>query len=245
MAPPAATSSRPRTRSGSQYPMGWPSRHPVSHHGTSPPKTPGARAKNTALPVAATLLRTRPSCPSPGFVPRFAAYRQPAGPKLIDHGQYRGGMMRYRRVLAVLGTLAALATAVVVAENAGTAAGPVTALETTDPTQCVECAECAAEPTPEPTPELTPEVAIRLLTTPEPTDSPSDSPTDPPSDPPRWDPFQYTFRIDIDANFKPTFNKDKSGADPANRSDALDGITAGEDKRHNCYTITFDGPLDL
>jgi hypothetical protein len=135
----------------------------------------------------------------------------------------------------------ALATFVVVAQNAGSAAGTVTTLVTTDPTECVECAECAAEPTPEPTPE----VALRVLTTPEP--EPDPTPTDSPSDPPptRWDPFQYTFRVDIDANFKPTFNKAKSGADPANRSDALDEIKAGEDKRHNCFTITFDGPLDL
>jgi len=146
--------------------------------------------------------------------------------------------MSYRRVLAVLGTLFALATFVAVAENVGSAAGTVTTMETTEPTACVECAECAAEPSPAPTPEPTLEVA-RVLTTPEP------DPSDSPSDPPRWDPFQYTFRIDIDANFKPTFNKAKSGADPANRSDALDGITAGEDKRHNCFTITFDGPLDL
>jgi len=144
--------------------------------------------------------------------------------------------MLYRRVLAGLGTLFALVAAVLVAANAGNAAGQVTTTITPEPTACVECAECDAGPTPAPLPTLTsmPEAALRYQQMAEPSDPPQ-----------RWDRFQYTFRVDIDANFKPTFNAAKSGADPSSRTDALDEIKAGEDRRHNCYTITFDGPLDL
>jgi hypothetical protein len=32
---------------------------------------------------------------------------------------------------------------------------------------------------------------------------------------------------------------------PANRWDTIDEVKAGEDRRHNCYTLTFDGPTDM
>jgi hypothetical protein len=157
-------------------------------------------------------------------------------------------MMPYRRILAVVYTLFALATVVVVAKTAGNAAaGTATASATTsaaaEPTACVDCAECAVESPPaEPSPQPTPQVALRRLTTSALELEPSDSPS---AQPPRWDGFNYKFRVDVDAKFKPTFNPAKSGAHPTNRTDAIDEITAGEDRRHDCFTITFDGPLDL
>jgi hypothetical protein len=56
---PAASSTAPATRSGTQAQdgCGWRTRQPVSHQGTRPATTPGASTKNTTLTAAAAGLR--------------------------------------------------------------------------------------------------------------------------------------------------------------------------------------------
>src|SRR5262245_7139416 len=57
---PATTSTAPSTRRGRRWDSGAPGCQSVISHGTSPAMVPGARAKKTALPVAAALLRMAP-----------------------------------------------------------------------------------------------------------------------------------------------------------------------------------------
>src|SRR3954468_3776367 len=61
---PASRIRTPSRRAGSQYVSAAPGRHRVSHQGSRPATVPGARAKNTALPAAATLVRMYAIVPS-------------------------------------------------------------------------------------------------------------------------------------------------------------------------------------
>jgi hypothetical protein len=58
---PATSSTTPATRNGSHHPGRSVASQPVSHQGTTPATTPGASAKNTALPTAAPALPMGPA----------------------------------------------------------------------------------------------------------------------------------------------------------------------------------------